>query len=211
MATQTIEFRAATGLTLSVELFAIGSDTIVATASATEQTNRTGTYSVAFTDVAAGEYQLIAFSSTTPVASWLVNLKLITSTFQVYDRSNAATPNFTLGVGTTNPATSTTRLNVFLNETITQAIVVYLPNSTTPVDLSGLSLELVIETLRREKLAVITDLTISGDDNNIVTFTYPLVATDNLTVKQWSLRDDADPFRVYMNGTLHVLLAAVND
>lgn len=89
MATQTIEFRAAAGLTLTAELFAIGSDTIVATVSPTEQTNRAGTYRAIFTDVAAGEYQLVAFSGTTPVASWLVTLTLTTATFQTYDRATA--------------------------------------------------------------------------------------------------------------------------
>jgi hypothetical protein len=89
METQTIEFRAAAGLTLTVELFAIGSDAIVDTESATEQTNRAGTYRAAFTDVAAGEYQLVAFSGTTPVASWLVTLTLATATFQVYDRATS--------------------------------------------------------------------------------------------------------------------------
>ena len=88
-ATQTIEFRAAPGLTLTAELFAIGSDAIVATESAIEQTNRNGTYRVAYTDIPAGEYQLIAFSGTTPVASWLVTLTLATATFQVYARATS--------------------------------------------------------------------------------------------------------------------------
>lgn len=89
MATQTIEFRAAPGLTLTAELFAIGSDTIVATVSPTEQTNRAGTYRAVYTSIAAAEYQLVAFSGTTPVASWLVTLTLTTATFQVYERSTA--------------------------------------------------------------------------------------------------------------------------
>ena len=90
MATQTIEFRAATGLTITAKLFSAGSDTEVASVSATEATNRKGTYSAAYTDVAAGEYVLIALSSGTPVASWWVTLTLTTATFQVYERSNLA-------------------------------------------------------------------------------------------------------------------------
>ena len=90
MATQTIEFRAATGLTITAKLFSAGSDTEVASVSATEATNRIGTYSAAYTDVAAGEYALIALSSGTPVASWWVTLTLTTATFQVYERSNLA-------------------------------------------------------------------------------------------------------------------------
>ena len=90
MATQTVEFRAATGLTITAKLFSAGSDTEVASVSATEATNRKGTYSAAYTDVAAGEYVLIALSSGTPVASWWVSLTLSTATFQVYERSDKA-------------------------------------------------------------------------------------------------------------------------
>lgn len=89
MATQTVEFRAPTGLTITAKLFSFGSDTQVASVSATEATNRKGTYSAAFTSIAAGEYQLIAFDATpTPVASWWVTLTLTTATFGVYDKAD---------------------------------------------------------------------------------------------------------------------------
>ena len=87
MATQTVEFRAPTGLTITAKVFEVGSDTQVASVLATEETNRKGTYTAAFTDVAAGEYQLIALDgSSIPLASWWVTLTLTTATFQVYDR-----------------------------------------------------------------------------------------------------------------------------
>lgn len=86
MATQTVEFRAASGLTLTVRLFAVGSDTIVQTASAVvESGNRKGTYQSLFADVAAGEYELIALSGTTPVCRWFCTLTLTTMTFQAYE------------------------------------------------------------------------------------------------------------------------------
>jgi hypothetical protein len=89
MATQTVEFRAATGLTITAKLFSAGSDTEVASVTATEATNRKGTYRAAYTDVAAGEYQLIAFDATPiPVASWWVTLTLTTATFGTYDKSD---------------------------------------------------------------------------------------------------------------------------
>jgi hypothetical protein len=88
MATQTIEFRAATGLTLTAKLFAAGSDTEVASVSATEATNRKGTYLAAYTDIPVGEYMLIGLSGGSPVCSWWVNLILSTMTFQVYDNPN---------------------------------------------------------------------------------------------------------------------------
>jgi len=86
MGTQTVEFRAAPGLTLTAKLFTPGNDTIVQTASAvTEATNRKGTYAATFTDPGAAEFELIALSGTTPVARWFCTLTLTTATFQAYE------------------------------------------------------------------------------------------------------------------------------
>lgn len=86
MATQTVEFPCVTGQTVTAKLFSFGSDTEVASVSATEATNRKGLYSAAFTDVAAGTYRLIALNgSSVPLAAWDVTLTLTTATFQAYD------------------------------------------------------------------------------------------------------------------------------
>ena len=86
MATQTVEFRAASGATLTAKLFSVGSDTVVQTASAvTEATNRKGTYAATFTDPGAAEFELIAYSGAIPVCRWFVTLTLSTATFQAYD------------------------------------------------------------------------------------------------------------------------------
>ena len=87
MATQTVEFLAVYGQTLTAKLYAVGSDTLVQTASAvTEQTNRVGVYRATFTDAAAGEYELhVATSGGVPVARWYVTLTLTTATFASYD------------------------------------------------------------------------------------------------------------------------------
>jgi hypothetical protein len=64
-----------------------GNDTQVASASATEATNRKGTYTAAFSSIAAGEYQIIATIGTSPiipVASGFVTLTLTTATFFAY-------------------------------------------------------------------------------------------------------------------------------
>jgi hypothetical protein len=91
MATQTVEFRAAPGLTLTAGLFIPGSDTVVQTASAvTEATNRKGTYAATFADPGAAEFELIALSGTTPVARWFCTLTLTTATFQAYEVRTAA-------------------------------------------------------------------------------------------------------------------------
>lgn len=89
MATQTVEFRSPPSQTITAKLFAVGSDTQVASVSSTEATNRKGTYSAAFTDVDAGEYELIAFVGSVPVARWFVTLTLTTATFQARDKVGA--------------------------------------------------------------------------------------------------------------------------
>jgi hypothetical protein len=90
MATQTVEFPCVTGQTVTAKLFSFGSDTEVASVSATEAANRKGLYSAAFTDVAAGTYRLIALTGTTPLAAWDVTLTLSTATFQVFEVGSAA-------------------------------------------------------------------------------------------------------------------------
>lgn len=83
--TQTVEFFAAPGQTVVANLFAPGSDTQVASVTATEQTNRKGVYRAVYTDVAAGLYRLLALVSATPIATWWVDLTLTTATFQTYE------------------------------------------------------------------------------------------------------------------------------
>ena len=57
MATQSVEFSAASGQTVTARLFSAGSDTVVQTASAVaEATNRNGVYTATFTDAAAGVF-----------------------------------------------------------------------------------------------------------------------------------------------------------
>ena len=87
MATQTVEFAAAPGQTITARLFAAGSDTVVQTASGVaEATNRDGVYSATFTDAAAGLYKIIATNAGgTLLAQWWVDLTLTTATFQAYE------------------------------------------------------------------------------------------------------------------------------
>lgn len=90
MATQTVEFEASTGQTLTAKLFALGSDVQVASVSATEATNRKSVYGAAYTDVAAGTYRLVAFAGATSVASWFVKLTLTTATFRAGNYADVA-------------------------------------------------------------------------------------------------------------------------
>ena len=86
MATQTVEFRAETAQTLTVKRFTVGNDTVLDTTNATEETNRKGTYRVAYTDATPGEYQLIVFNGDAVIANWHVYLFAATATYQTYDR-----------------------------------------------------------------------------------------------------------------------------
>ena len=91
MATQTIEFVAPVGITATAKLFAIGSDVQVDTASATEATNRGGTYTASYTDVAAGTYKLnVENAAGRAVATWQVVLTLTTATFYAVEAATSA-------------------------------------------------------------------------------------------------------------------------
>lgn len=86
--TQSLEFSAATGLTLSCKLFANGSDVVVATATATEKVNDKNRYTVTYTDLPAGTYRLNAFvGAVGGFANETFDLTLATQTF--YPRSES--------------------------------------------------------------------------------------------------------------------------
>lgn len=85
---QSLEFSAATGLTLSCKLFANGSDVVVATATATEKVNDKNRYIVTYTDIPAGTYRLNAFvGAVGGFANETFDLTLATQTF--YPRSES--------------------------------------------------------------------------------------------------------------------------
>lgn len=86
MATQTLEFDYVAGQTLTGKLFPIDSDTQTGTTqNATEAANRDGLYSVAFNDVAAGQYVLRIYSGAAFVASFEYILAAVTATYRPAD------------------------------------------------------------------------------------------------------------------------------
>ena len=94
METQTIQFAFLTGQSVTVKLFADdGTDTVVATPTATEATNRIGVYSFTQTDRAAGTY-LLTVSATGINAAYTVQLTLTTATFWAHERTHANVTQF---------------------------------------------------------------------------------------------------------------------
>jgi hypothetical protein len=91
MATQTIEFAAPSGQTITAKLFAAGSDTVAATASSvTERSNATGVYTATVTSTLAGVYRLVATNAAgTLLAQWWVRLANATGDYVAYETPNA--------------------------------------------------------------------------------------------------------------------------
>jgi len=117
MVTQTVEFSAPPGQTAIAKLFSPGSDTEIDSASATEETNRIGEYSVDYVDVAAGTYRLIITDSNgILLAKWWVDLTLETARFQSYEISINVIQS---GLSTFNESSDT----VVVGETSREAII----------------------------------------------------------------------------------------
>jgi hypothetical protein len=104
-------------------------------------------------------------------------------------------------------------LSPFVGETITQSITLYQTDGTTPINLSGKSLEIVFQTRSGTDVAVIANanITVSGTSNNIVTFAYPSAVTTAERTLRVSLRDNAAPRTVYLSGLCKVSIAPAVD
>jgi len=90
MATQTVEFGAPAGQTVTARLFAAGSDTVVATATATARTNATGVYTAAFSNLTPGLYRLIGTNTAgTLLCQWWVRTLSATGTYPATETPDA--------------------------------------------------------------------------------------------------------------------------
>ena len=90
MATQTIEFGAPAGQTVTARLFAAGSDTVVATATATARTNATGIYTADFTSLTPGLYRLIGTNAAgTLLCQWWTRTLAATGTYPATETPDA--------------------------------------------------------------------------------------------------------------------------
>ena len=100
-------------------------------------------------------------------------------------------------------------LSPFVGETITQSITLYATDGTTPINVSGKSLEIVFQTRSGTDVAVIANanITVSGTSSNVVTFDYPAAVTTTERTLRVSLRDNAAPRTVYLSGLCKVSIA----
>jgi hypothetical protein len=100
-------------------------------------------------------------------------------------------------------------LNAFVGETISQSITLYETDGTTPIVLTGKTLAIVFETRQGLDVAVVANanITVSGANDNVVTFAYPSAATSAQRVLKFALRDAAAPKTVYIQGLLNVTRA----
>lgn len=214
MATQTLEFTAGTGLTITCKLFAIGSDTLVASATATEKTNDLNRYSVSYTDIPAGTYRLNGFvGAVGGFANEIYDLTLTTSTF--YPRSEqevSSTPpdvivNVTPSVVIQPDDDAINRnLTMYTDESDTYSFSLFENDLITPVDLSGITPEFKVSDLNDELLYTIgaADIDISGADNNTVSFPKTSLTQDDFDGK-WGLRDTANGDKVVAYGKIKVI------
>lgn len=86
MATQTIQVEALSGETLTMEVFSLTSDTVQASASATEATNRHGLYVASFTDLPVGSHRCMMVDASNEVSSvQYCTTTAATETVQSYD------------------------------------------------------------------------------------------------------------------------------
>ena len=210
MATQTVEFQAPTGLTLTAKLFTAGDDTVAYTASAvTEATNRKGVYAATFSSVAANTYQLIAVDGTDAVAIWWGFADDTASTFQFGERIgiiNSSTYLPTI-VGSIVARNSMTTLEAFVGETYTHTITTVDADGNA-VDCSGMTLEVIIEKLDRTDVVTIADANISKTTTTVsfaVSNTYHTTEANY----RWALRR-TDTGVVIMQGPYVVHYAADN-
>ena len=220
MATQTLEFSAGTGLTLSCKLFALGSDTVVDTQTATERTNDKNRYTVQFASL-SGAYRLNAFvGATGGFANEVYDVTDIAATFT--PRSEAKIDTSLLALETTaqsikaktdlitsgNISVLQDRVN---DNTITMQ---YNENTSATVNLdedtTSATLQFVVARPDGTDVLTIANGSITRTSTS---FTVTITTAVTATIGQylWSLRDITGGNRVITKGVLSVQNAAAID
>ena len=222
MATQTLEFNAGTGLTLSCKIFALGSDTVVDTQTATEKTNDKNRYSVAYTDIPAGAYRLNAFvGATGGFANENYDLTLTTATF--HPRGESKTDVSSLALEATSQAIKAktdliTAGNIsVLQDRVNDSTITMQFNESTAAtvnldeDTTSATLQFVVARPDGTDVLTIANGLITRTSTSF-TVTITTAVTGTIGQYLWSLRDlSGGGNRVVTKGVLTVANAAAID
>jgi len=116
------------------------------------------------------------------------------------------------GQGRTPRRNDMTELVVYEQEEIIQVISVFQDDGSTPYDLSGKTLELVMERASGTDAYVYDNdsLTVSGEDSNLVSFPHVVDVTQTPGTRNWTLWS-LEPRTLILNGTLEVRRASNAD
>jgi hypothetical protein len=232
MATQTLEFSAGTGLTLSCKLFALGSDTVVDTQTATERTNDKNRYRVSFVDVPAGAYRMNAFvGATGGFANEVYDLTLTTATFYSRDEAaatglDAAGVRAAVGLASANLDTQLSGINaktqlittdtvfVTVDRVAGSTITMHYNESTTATvpldeDTSSLTLRFVVENSDQLDVLVIENASITRTSTSF-TVTITTTVTATLGQYRWALRDITGGINRHIEGGVLQVISAAN-
>ena len=214
MATQTLEFTAATGLTITCKLFAVGSDTLVDSATATEKTNDKNRYSVSYTNIQAGAYRLNGFvSDVGGFVNEIYDLTLTTATFTPRSEQSLSVEATDIVVNVTPAVVIQTEddalnrnLIMYTNESDTYSFSLFENDLITPVDLSTITPEFRVSNNSDVLLYTIVaaNIDITGDSNNTVSFPKTSLTSDGLKGK-WGLRDTANGGKVIAYGKIEIV------
>lgn len=101
---------------------------------------------------------------------------------------------------------------LFIGETIQVSMNVFEVDGTTPVDISGEELVIVIESNSGADVAIIDDanITVGGADNNVLSFNIPQSVTTQVRVLSYAVRRVSDRY-VFARGNFNVRKAAEVD
>lgn len=126
MTTITLEFDAAGGLTITAaKLFAVGSDTQVDTAAATERTNAKGKYTAAYTDLAAGTYIVHAFDAAGLVAlSDPITTLAVTGTYRAKTLDDVLTTQMTESYAADGVAPTPAQALLLIQQMLTEMVII---------------------------------------------------------------------------------------
>lgn len=222
---------------VTMKLFTVQTDTIIQSVTATAGTNDPSYYTASYLNAPAARYRVVLFDNATPVASDFVTLTLATSTFSVdglsdvpatrseatADKNEILTrgstgPWTTGGAGavTITPITSTVGAGVVSSESITYYIGEGKDATITVVDGDGNAIDMTLKTLvmiveNKDKTDYFTvsdtSITKTGLGGNVLTITIPAASITREGSYNYSVRDAADPYRVWARGVLVIAYA----